>query len=59
MVFDWNNPDNDLIVYEESKYDRFGGGFSGKYFAFRSFFRNRYSLHLVEQKKCSISELRD
>ncbi|MCI9622873.1 MAG: hypothetical protein HFI23_06020 [Lachnospiraceae bacterium] len=23
------------------------------------FFRNRYSLHLVEQKKCSISELRD
>ncbi len=34
MVFDWNNPDNDLIVYEESKYDRFGGGFSGKYFAF-------------------------
>ena len=34
MVFDWKKPDNDLIVYEESDYERFGGGFSGKYFAF-------------------------
>lgn len=33
-VFDWKNPNNDLVIYEESDYDRFEGGFCGKYFAF-------------------------
>lgn len=34
MVFDWRSPENDMIVYEESGYRHFGGGFCGKYFAF-------------------------
>lgn len=34
MVFDWENPENDLIIYEESDYQRFEGGFCDQYFAF-------------------------
>jgi len=34
MIFDINHSDNDLILYDESEYDRFGGGFCGDYFAF-------------------------
>lgn len=33
-VFDLDNPDEDMIVYEESDYVRFEGGFCGQYFAF-------------------------
>lgn len=33
-IFDRSHPDNDLILYEESDYTRFQGGFSGRYFAF-------------------------
>lgn len=33
IVFDVNNPENGLIVYEESEYRSFDGGFSGDYFA--------------------------
>lgn len=34
MILDWQNPYNDLIVYEESDYQRFEGEFCGNYFAF-------------------------
>lgn len=34
MVLDWRRPENDMIVYEESDYRHFGGGFYDKYFAF-------------------------
>lgn len=33
-IFDWKNPDNDLIIYDESEYMHFEGGFCGPYFAF-------------------------
>ncbi len=33
-VFDWRSPENDRILYEESDYQQFEGGFCGKYFAF-------------------------
>lgn len=34
MVLDLNDPQEDLIIYEESEYRNFSGGFCGKYFAF-------------------------
>lgn len=34
MVFDLDDPEEDLIVYDTSEYKRFEGGFYGKYFAF-------------------------
>lgn len=34
MLFDWGEPDDTLIIYEESDYTRFDGGFYGRYFAF-------------------------
>ena len=34
MVLDWRRPENNMIVYEESDYRHFGGGFYDKYFAF-------------------------
>lgn len=33
-VFDLNNPDNNMVLYDESDYVYFNGGFSGQYFAF-------------------------
>lgn len=33
-VFDTKDPDNELILFEESDYDVFSGGFCGKQFAF-------------------------
>lgn len=33
-VFDLENPEEDLIVYDKSDYVRFEGGFSGQYFTF-------------------------
>lgn len=33
-VFDLRNSDDDLLIYEESDYSRFQGGFCGKYFVF-------------------------
>lgn len=34
MVFDREDPENDLIMYDTSNYSRFDGGFCGRYFAF-------------------------
>lgn len=34
QVFDLVHPDEDLILYDESPYTHFAGGFCGKYFAF-------------------------
>lgn len=34
IIFDINDAENGLIVYEESEYRSFDGGFSGDYFAF-------------------------
>lgn len=34
MIFDIHHPENDLVVYEESEYRQFMGGFSGDFFAF-------------------------
>lgn len=33
-IFDLKRPDNDLIIFEQSGYPQFMGGFSGQYFAF-------------------------
>lgn len=33
-VFDTSDPDNETILYEESEYDCFSGGFSGEMFAY-------------------------
>lgn len=34
MIYDIAHPENDLIVYEESEYRQFSGGFCGDYLAF-------------------------
>lgn len=34
FIYNLENPDEDLIIYEESDYSGFAGGFCGKYFAF-------------------------
>lgn len=34
MIFDADSPDDDLIMYDQSSYTRFDGGFCGRYFAF-------------------------
>lgn len=34
VLFNLENPDEDMIVYDESDYVRFEGGFCGQYFAF-------------------------
>lgn len=34
IIFDLKRPDNDLIIFEQSEYAQFMGGFSGPYFAF-------------------------
>ena len=34
VIYDCENPDNDLILYDGSDYNRFSGGFCGDYFAF-------------------------
>ena len=34
ILFNLENPDEDMIVYDESDYVRFEGGFCGQYFAF-------------------------
>ncbi len=34
QIFDWKNPMKDMIIYDESDYVYFEGGFCGKYFAF-------------------------
>ena len=34
QIYDCENPDNDLIIYEESEYNGFSGGFCGTCFAF-------------------------
>ncbi len=34
FIYDCENPDDDLIIYEDSEYKSFSGGFCGKYFAF-------------------------
>lgn len=34
IIFDLENPEEDLIIYENSDYRSFEGGFSGEYFAF-------------------------
>lgn len=35
-LFDLNDRENDLIIYEDTEYTHFEGGFFGKYFAFSS-----------------------
>lgn len=34
FIYNCENPDNDLIIYESSDYYKFAGGFCGKYFAY-------------------------
>lgn len=34
ILYDWEDPAEDLVIYEESEYTHFEGGFHGRYFAF-------------------------
>ncbi len=51
LIFDLTNPDNNLIVYEESEYQDFGGGFSGDYFAFVANKSDESTFGLVDAKE--------
>ncbi len=36
MLLDWKHPEESIVVYDESEYGYFAGGFHGRYFAFVS-----------------------
>lgn len=52
-ILDQNAPDNDLILYEESDYTRFSGGFCGKYFAFTAEKSSEVQFGLVDVQKAA------
>lgn len=53
ILFDLDNRDNDLIIYEESEYLHFEGGFSGKYFAFAAAAQDHSTFGLIDVEKTS------
>lgn len=50
-IFNLNQPEEDLILYEESEYTRLAGGFCGKYFAFVAENRDESLFGLVDTKE--------
>ena len=48
MIFDWNRPEDSLILYEESEYTRFQGGFCESYFAFSAGKSGEFQFGLVD-----------
>lgn len=52
-VFDLRDSQEDLVVYEESDYDHFEGGFSGHYFAFTAKKAGEALFGLVDTQKGS------
>ena len=50
-IFDLRQPDNDLIVYDESDYTHFEGGFCGGYFAFSAQKSGESEFALIDTKK--------
>ena len=53
MILDWENPDNDLILYDESEYRKFKGGFHQKYFAFSAEKSGQAEFGLVDTVEAS------
>lgn len=54
-LFDVKNPDDSLIVYEESDYIRFEGGFCGKYFAYGADRPDLSSFGLIDTEKAAFA----
>lgn len=50
-IFDWKNPEENMIVYDESSYGHFDGGFCGDYFAFSSNKSDQSIFGLVDTKE--------
>lgn len=50
-IFDLENPEEDLILYEESDYSHFEGGFCGPYFAFTASKESESLFGLVDTKE--------
>lgn len=50
-IFDLKNPEDDLILYEESDYTHFEGGFCGPYFAFTASKESESLFGLVDTKE--------
>lgn len=48
QIFDLDCPDEDLILYDESDYSHFEGGFCGKYFAFAAKKSNESLFGLID-----------
>lgn len=53
FVYDLGNPEGDLILYEQSEYDRFAGGFCSKYFAFTAWKSGEAVFGLVDTKEAT------
>lgn len=51
MLLDLDNPDEDLILFEESEYNRFQGGFCGAYFAFTAEANGSSQFGLVDSEQ--------
>lgn len=50
-IFDLENPDQDQIIYEESEYRHFEGGFCGEYFAFTAGKSDQSLFGLIDTKE--------
>lgn len=48
VIFNLQDPDQDIIIYEESDYRHFEGGFYGKYFAFSVDGNNESEFRLID-----------
>lgn len=51
VIFDIDNPDEDMILYEESDYQHFEGGFCKEYFAFSAEKRGESQFGLIDIAK--------
>lgn len=51
VIYDCENPDNDLIIYEESQYSGFSGGFFGNYFAFTAQESGKSQFGMIDVKE--------
>lgn len=50
-IFDWKQPEKDMIIYDESSYEHFEGGFCRKYFAFTANKSNESLFGLIDAEE--------
>jgi len=53
FIFDMDNPEGDLIIYEESDYQYFQGGFYGRYFAYTAEKSDETQFGMVDVEEAS------